>query len=140
MHPRARLAFLLSLILPGRRRTLNSRRIALRALPSACVSYAPVSLQLRAISCRSCMPWQDVMHVHGSASPLIFCGLLWPLSTVPRNMVTACNNSLLSCCSCSSQTRQSFSCVLNPRLRHYTCPQLLDGLQALLPPTNHLVD
>ncbi len=42
------LAFSLSLILPGRRRTLNLQTHCLRALPWVS-RYAPLSLQLRAI-------------------------------------------------------------------------------------------
>ncbi len=51
----ARRFFSLSLILPGRRRTLNLRRITLRALPAGvCVALRAltVSLQLQAISLR----------------------------------------------------------------------------------------
>ncbi len=96
MHSRcSALPFSLSLILPIRR-TLNLRRIALRALPAGpCVALrAPrVSLQLRVSSCRSCMPCRCHAHVF-TAQLIAICGLAQPSKSFSRNMVvTACNNS-----------------------------------------------
>ncbi len=80
----------------------------------------------------ACLPQRCHARLHGSATFSLCRVSLASSKSSSHNMVTACNNSRLSRCSCSSQTRQSFSRPSAvPSLRPIR-PQLLDGLQALV--------
>ncbi len=84
------LPFLLSLILPGRRRTLNLQtKLPCGRCPRCALRCAPaVSAQLRTISCRSCMPCARCHASPRLSSPLV-SAVSWLRPSRPRNMVTA---------------------------------------------------
>ncbi len=146
------LAFLLSLILPGRRRTLNLpdalpagvARGKVRPLPQG---ESTTVGHLVGLACLA----RCQVHVFTAQLAFSLCSLLGFVQVVlSRNMVvTACNNSRLSQLGFARpQTRQSFLFLasLNPVLRSQQCPirvlfSCLTARRLLLCPINHhLVD
>ncbi len=76
MHCGARPCLFFVFDFARRRRTLNLRRIAAGAATGVRrATRSAVSLQLRAISCRSCA-LQDVMRLHEAQLAFSLCGLL----------------------------------------------------------------
>ncbi len=99
----------------------------LRALPVRASRYALRCESTTAGHCVGLHALQDVMH----CLTVCLCGLLG-LSSRSRNMVTACNNSRVACCSCSSSDWIKLLLGSTPYcvIASNTSP-LLDLLQAL---------
>ncbi len=124
------LAFSLSLILPGRRRTLAPPDAHCRGRCPQGVRRATRSAVVysRRPSCnRSCM--QDVMHIFTARSPLVSAVSLGFDQVVLATWSTACNSG----CPVAyrPQTRQKLLLAPQPHVRHCVNTSRLTGLQAL---------
>ncbi len=112
--------FFLSLILPGRRRTLNLQTQLLRALLPRCVlRYALREPTPRADPRRSCMPCK-IMHVFTAQLAFSLCGLLGFCPVVPSQHGHRFAQSWLS--RCSAQSLDSTK-LLGSSTLYYHCVQ-----------------
>ncbi len=104
MHSRCSvLPFLLSLILPGRRRTKPPDALPCGRCPVCVAPRAPLWVyNCGPSSCRSCMPCK-MSRIVFTASARLPCGSLLRPSR-PSQYGYRLHNSRLSCCSCCPQT------------------------------------
>ncbi len=137
MHSRcSALPFSLSLILPPAG-AKPPDALPCRRCPQGCASRYALRCGLHNCgpsSCRSCMPCKMSCTTSRLSSPLV-SAVLGFVQVVLCNMITACNNSRLSRYLARPQTRQKLLLAPQPRIASLRPirPQLLDGLQALLP-------